>query len=213
MWRLIGRVLLYGLWTVLVALAATAEGYWEGTNSHYGEASLVEAFQTTFLVLAAVLFYLTARTASLWRGVCTVFVFMLSIAAIREQDSFLDHNVADGVWQLIALGLLVWLCVYLWRYPGSIAREALSFAESRGAGLLLAGFLTVFVFSRIAGMQTFWRSVMGDQYLRVVKNFVEEGTELFGYSLLVVAAMETFIQIRGLVRGQAADVRNDSGAP
>jgi len=33
---------------------------------------------------------------------------------------------------------------------------------------------------------------MGENYLRVVKSFVEESTELFGYTLLLIAAIEFY---------------------
>lgn len=192
----LSRLFFYALWVVVVALAATAEGYREGTASRYGEASLVEYLQTTFLVLVAALFWIAARTSAHWRGVCTILALAAVVAAIREQDSFFDHNVFDGFWQLLALAVLAGLAWFAWRYEGPLAREVREFSASSSAGLLVAGFVTVFVFSRIIGMQTFWRSVLGDSYLRVVKNFVEEGTELFGYSLLVAAAVETVAQLR-----------------
>jgi hypothetical protein len=193
---LVLRLLSYCLWAALVALAATAEGHWYGTGSRYGEASLVEYLETMFLVLVAALFWIAASSSTEWRGLCTALALVAVVAAIREQDSFFDHNVFDGFWQLLAAAVLGALAWYVYRYPGSVAAEARSFLETRGAGLLLAGFITVFVFSRIIGMQSFWRSVLGDHYQRVVKNFVEEGTELFGYSLLILAAVETIITIR-----------------
>lgn len=192
------RVFLYCAFIALVASAATWEGNRLGTASRYGEDSLVEYFQSTLLLATAGLFWLGARVSTVWRSLCITFVFAASIAAVREQDSFLDHNVFDGAWQLIAGGLFVAMLVHMWRSREALRQEVFSYEESRGAGLLLAGFLTVFVFSRIIGMQSFWRSVMGDGYLRVVKNFVEEGTELFGYSLLLLGAIETVLHLRRL---------------
>ncbi|MBM4195487.1 MAG: hypothetical protein FJ197_00110 [Gammaproteobacteria bacterium] len=190
------RLFLYALWVLLVALATTAEGHLEGTASRYGEASIVEYLQTAFLLAVTGLFAYAARTFEHWRGVCPALALIALVATIREQDSFFDHNVFDGFWQLLALAVLAWLGWFLWRYPGPLAREVREFAASSSAGLLVAGFVTVFVYSRIIGMQTLWRGILGDGYVRVAKNFVEEGTELFGYSLLVVAAVETVVQLR-----------------
>lgn len=201
----IASLFLYICWAALIAVAVTAEGHWLGVDARYGEASLVEYLESSFLLLVAILFYIGSRVSGHWRGLCIALTFAAAVAAVREQDSFFDHNVFDGAWQLVAAALLVWAASILWRYPGSLADEASSFANSRGAGLLMAGFVTVFVFSRIVGMQTFWRNVMGDRYLRVVKNIVEEGIELFGYSLLVLAAAETVLHLKRLAR-QPADM-------
>ena len=35
-------------------------------------------------------------------------------------------------------------------------------------------------------------SIMAENFMRSVKSFVEEGTELFGYTLLLIAAIEYF---------------------
>ena len=40
------------------------------------------------------------------------------------------------------------------------------------------------------GMGKFWKLVMGERFIRVVKNVVEEGTELFGSSIIFLAAVE-----------------------
>jgi hypothetical protein len=40
------------------------------------------------------------------------------------------------------------------------------------------------------GMGKLWKLVMGERFIRVVKNVVEEGTELFGYSIIFLAAVE-----------------------
>jgi len=208
--NLLLRFFLYCLWGAVVALLVTAEAYQQGTSALYGEHSLVEYLQTTFLVLVALLFGAAARASAEWRGWCTVLMFVAVTAAVREQDSFFDHNVFDGFWQLLALAILVAMGGYWWRYPGSVVREAGEFMRSRPAGFLAAGFVTVFVYSRLIGMQAVWRSMLGDDYRRVVKNFFEETTELFGYSLLVVAAIETLLVVRARLR--EAGIRS-TGAP
>ena len=53
----------------------------------------------------------------------------------------------------------------------------------------------VLAFSRLFGRGSFWEAVMGDSYMRLVKNIAEEGTELMGYALLVIAAVEFLWQV------------------
>ena len=52
------------------------------------------------------------------------------------------------------------------------------------------GVMVVLVFSRAFGMGKLWKLVMGDNFNRLVKNVAEEGTELFGYSIIFLAAIE-----------------------
>ena len=58
---------------------------------------------------------------------------------------------------------------------------------------MMAGFITTFVFSRLFGRSIFWQAVMEEQYFRSVKNAAEEGTELLGYGLMLIGAIEYFI--------------------
>jgi len=52
-----------------------------------------------------------------------------------------------------------------------------------GYGLVCAGLLSVLVFSRLMGMGGVWQTLPQDEYVRMVKNTVKEGSELFGYAL------------------------------
>jgi len=47
------------------------------------------------------------------------------------------------------------------------------------------------VFSRLYGMGSFWQHVMGEHYVRDVKNISEEGIELLCYSLIALSAVRT----------------------
>jgi hypothetical protein len=66
-------------------------------------------------------------------------------------------------------------------------------------GTFIAGFLSVFVFSRLFGTKKVWQALFEVDQLegmqRWVKNAVEEGTELFGYTLLFIAAIEFFVYV------------------
>lgn len=59
-------------------------------------------------------------------------------------------------------------------------------------GMLSAGLLTVLLFARLMGMGTLWHTLLADEFIRTVKNAVEEGTELFGYTLCLLATLSYF---------------------
>jgi hypothetical protein len=194
------RLIVYSVCMVVVVLVVTAEGYLRGPAAEYSEHSILEYSQTVLLLITAALFYTAARCSDHWRVLCIGFTFAALIAAVREQDTFLDRWLFDGAWQCLVFGLVVGLAVYLKRRGRGLGRELNTFVETRAAGLLAAGFLIVFVFSRLFGKQTFWKAVMGEGYQRVVKNIVEEGVELLGYSLLTMAAGETWMLLRQRAR-------------
>lgn len=75
--------------------------------------------------------------------------------------------------------------------PGIAAtlRGLADFVTHPGYGMMCAGLLCILVFSRLFGMSVLWQTLMLDGYNRVVKNMVEEGCELLGYGLCLLATL------------------------
>ena len=96
---------------------------------------------------------------------------------------------------MLATATLVALVVYLWRQTESVAASIRIFAGHPSAGLFLGGCVVTLVFSRLFGRSGFWQAVMGDGYMRVVKNIAEEATEVLGYGLMTMAAIELLVVI------------------
>ncbi len=110
--------------------------------------------------------------------------------AVRESDSNLDYWLYDGAWQTI-VGLLVLPAVILTvRHWHALIRSLARWGRTRSCGLMIAGLVTVLLFSRLLGMESMWQHLMSDHYIRSVKNLAEEGTELIGYSLILIAALD-----------------------
>lgn len=42
-------------------------------------------------------------------------------------------------------------------------------------------------------MGSFWHQVMGDDYIRIVKNIAEEGTEILGYTIIFYTSVNYLI--------------------
>ena len=186
----LGRGLLYLLIVLATSQLISLEGYSQLTESRYDEASLSEKMQLVFCAICCLSFLVTARMSQSLRPVAVILAALTGMMLIREADLFLDKNVFDGAWQaLVALVLLV-TAVYLKKQPEPIKPSIDAFSRLPSAGMLMSGFLVTFVFSRLFGRRSFLEAVMGDGYLRVVKNIAEEGTELIGYSLILIAALE-----------------------
>ena len=192
---LIGRAFLYVLFIVGVAQLITLEGYSQLSESTYNEVSLTEKMQDLFGFLSCVFFLVAARMSTELRPIAVMLAALTGMMFIRESDSFLDHNVFDGAWQALVSVVIVATIVFLKKQTQPIKPSIVEYARLPSAGVLLSGILVTFVFSRLFGRRSFWEAVMGDNYVRVVKNIVEEGTELMGYALILIAAIELVLHV------------------
>jgi hypothetical protein len=184
------RTFAYMLFVAGLVYLITLEGYREGTSSEYSEQSLTEWLESGCALLSGACFLLAARFNAAMRPAAVMLASLCLMTFIREADFFLDEWVFDGSWQALIFVVLAVTAIYLWRQPGSIAQSVNRYASEPSAGVFLGGFLVLLVFSRLFGRGSFWQAVMGDGYMRVVKNIAEEGTEIMGYGLIAIAAME-----------------------
>jgi len=161
-------------------------------NNLFSENSLTEITQIIFLSCIVVLLLIDGMKNS---GRQTVSFFLMAAflcALIREMDSSFDA-VFDGAWQLSVCVVIAALVPWLYQRKDRFFTELSAFITSPAFGILFCGFLTVMVFSRFFGREVLWVEIMGDGFIRSVKNVVEEGVELFGYYLCLIACFEYFL--------------------
>lgn len=198
---LLVRAAVYMLIMAGMAHLVMMEGYSERTSAEYSESSLTEWLEIVSALLSGICFLFVAWLNRALRPVAVMLATLTCTMFIREADFFLDARVFDGAWQVLVTLVFVATGIYLWRQPDSIADSIRLYAQQPSSGILLSGILVTFVFSRLFGRASFWEAVMGESYLRVVKNIAEEGTELLGYGLIVIAALELlFVASCGLRR-------------
>jgi hypothetical protein len=114
------------------------------------------------------------------------------MALIREFDFYLDNYVFDGAWQVLAFSTLAITMIYLVRNKEAIEQASQKVFQTSAFGLISAGVLITFIFSRLYGRTAFWEAVMEEKYFRSVKNVSEEGIELLGYSIILIGCIELF---------------------
>ena len=152
------------------------------------EHSFVELGQSIFLFATSVIFmYLASKKKAngLWL-VAGFFVCML----IREQDAYFD-DIFHGSWAYFALASVVFFVWKAWSQGKDNALKTMAeYMQSPPFTTMSFGVMIILFFSRLMGMGKLWKLVMGENFIRVVKNVVEEGTELFGYSIIFLAAVE-----------------------
>lgn len=152
------------------------------------ETSLTEVVQESILLLIVLIHLIRARRNRVQRQ-CNVLIagFFLAML-IRELDGIFDL-IHHGSWVWFALLSSVLTIGYVLRTPALVARQLADYARSPSYGLMVAGLATILIFSRLFGMSGLWHSILQDGYVRVVKNMVEEGVELFGYILCLAATV------------------------
>ena len=114
----------------------------------------------------------------------------LACMFIRELDSAFD-KVFHGAWAYIAIPFACLCILKAWRAGIEQTIHSLfEFMHTQAFTRLSSGLLAVLVFSRLIGYKPMWKLAMGKHYYWNVKFIVEEGTELFGYSIIFLAAVE-----------------------
>lgn len=53
--------------------------------------------------------------------------------------------------------------------------------------ILVLGMAMLLVFSRLYGMGDFWKEVMDENYIRIIKNISEEAIELLSYLIIAIS--------------------------
>lgn len=152
------------------------------------EKSFVEAGQEFFLIGTSLIFMYLARkkgASGLWL-VAGFFVCMF----IREMDAYFD-DLFHGSWKYFALASACFFTFKAWSEGKEKSIKSLAFyMQSPAFTTMSFGMIVVLFFSRAMGMGKLWKLIMGENFNRVVKNVVEEGIELFGYSIIFLAAVE-----------------------
>lgn len=176
----------------------------QGQESKFSESSYTEYAQSLLLLICSSIYLFVFSKVRFIKTLSLVlFAFSFS-SLIREQDSFLDLYVFDGAWQGAVFVLLVNVGFYTYRNWSSLLENINIYVGSSAFGIFISGVLTTYLFSRLYGRTTFWTTVMENRYFRNVKNASEECVELYGYGILLVAAMEFLFSLRSYSLAQQA---------
>lgn len=159
----------------------------------FGENSYTEWTQEAMLLLSSILFFALGRYDRTITGFSGLLSGMMFMALIREFNNYF-HTWFSGAWQLFVLVALVITLIYVYRNRETFIKPFYEYFNLPAFGVSLAGFVTLMVYSRLFGRGIMWRNILGLEELegpsRWVKNAAEEGTELLGYALLFIAALE-----------------------
>jgi len=150
-----------------------------------GEISVTEISQESMLLASAIMFFVGARRTPASRGFLLLAAGFFSCLFIRETDWFLD-NIWHGFWvypaSLMALG-----CMLAARFAcaGSTLQPLADFTGSRPYLFILFGLITLLILSRTFGSgNLLWNHLLPEDYAFGFKTAIQEGLELYSYSLI-----------------------------
>ncbi|MEX2977471.1 hypothetical protein AB4J97_11175 [Serratia fonticola] len=157
-------------------------------HNFVSETSLTEVTQEFILVAIALSFFISAYRQAEHRHARVLIGGFFLCMLIREMD-FVFDMLRHGAWVWFALAVTLICALYALKELPATLRGLAHFFSHSSYGVMFSGLLCILVFSRLFGMQLLWHELLLDGYHRVVKNMVEEGCELFGYSLCLFATV------------------------
>ncbi|WP_435930210.1 hypothetical protein [Dryocola sp. BD613] len=152
------------------------------------ENSFTEIVQESLLLALALLFFGDARKTPSRRHSGVLIGGFFTCMLIRELD-FVFDALSHGAWVWFALFTTLVCVSYALRNKEKTLEGVAAFLRHPAYGMMLSGLLCVLIFSRLFGMHALWEELMLDGYNRLVKNMVEEGTEMFGYILCMLSTI------------------------
>jgi hypothetical protein len=205
-----GRFLAYCLLAALPVLLLRHDLHQLGNV--LGERSLVELTQAGFLIASSGAFALLAVRRADDRRFAVLASALFAVMLIREMDALLDVLLWHGAWKYLAAPLVIGALSWSLRDWRSVMAGGARMLSSRSGTVMLLGMAVLLCYSRMFGMSSNWHAVLGDAYVRTVKNAVEETTELLGYSFILAASINYLGQrlraaagVRHSARGAATE--------
>lgn len=181
------RLLVYALMLLGIAEAIYFDAANPMEDGYFGELTFTEIGQELILFLMFLFFLTISRK---WEEIKTIALLasLFYLASfIREFNFLVEH------WIYLVLPVLALAGWILYRDRKKFIQSVESFFRGPGSGLLVSGLLITYLFSRLLGRSKFWRLLYHDESYRLAKAATEEGLELLGNTLMLIAGFEFFL--------------------
>lgn len=158
----------------------------------FKEDSFTERTQETFLLICVLALAYTSIKFSAFRYFNTILSLFFLTHLIRECDSILD-SIFDGLWQVLAYSVLAIAILVLIKHWKLFWKQVAEMQHQFAFGILSIGLFVLHVFSRLYGKGSNWENLIGEDYVRSIKDASEESIELLGYSIILIGIGEIII--------------------
>jgi len=178
------RVIVYSLLLFGMAQGVFYDAGHPLGDSYFGEITFTEITQEVLLFVLALFFlFLGFR----WKEIKVVSILLslfYLMSFIREFNFLIDKWIYPVAIVAVAF---IW---YLIKNFKNLKESTIAFFSVPASSWFLAGFLTTYIFSRLMGRSKFWRLMYEGENYRLAKAATEEGIELLGNTLMLIAAIE-----------------------
>lgn len=178
------RIILYSLLMFVIAEGILFDAGHPQGDSYFGEITFTEITQEIILFILFVFFLLFGYKWRRLQPVSTILSLFFLMSFIREFNFLIDK----WIYPVLAVAIiLIWVAV---RNFKKIKNASIEFFSVPASGWLLSGFLITYVFSRLMGRSKLWRLLYEGENYRLAKAATEEGLELLGNTLMLIAMIE-----------------------
>ncbi len=152
-------------------------------KNELSETSLTEYLQEFFILISAIIFLKASLKHSTSKGFFILVTGLFTMMFVREVDYYLDF-IMHGFWKIPAIIIFLITIYYAFKNKNTITQALLTHSQTKQFTYIFIGFMIIVLFSRLFGTGSLWRDIMGENYNHIYKTVIQEGIELFGYSLL-----------------------------
>jgi hypothetical protein len=172
------------------------------------EDSLIEITQEILLFVSAILLIAFSSKAGGFKIFNLSLAGFLGVHFVREFDFWLNAQLFDKAWQVLALIILVLIVVMVIRNWKKFIFEFVAISKTYGFAFFFSGLIILHVFSRLYGRKLMWIDLLRDthdkyvienngekvialrDFMRPVKDASEESIELLAYSIIFIGVVE-----------------------
>ncbi|PHX04454.1 hypothetical protein [Vibrio splendidus] len=159
-----------------------------------GEMSVTETLQQILLLVTSLSFAYLAKERCDIKHASVLICAFFGVLFIREMDFWFD-KLTHGAWVYPAMGLACCAILYAIQNGRRTLEQLALILASPHMNVLIIGLMLLLVFSRLWGMGSFWQGVMGEHYIRDVKNISEEGLELLAYCIITFSSLSIVLHL------------------
>lgn len=185
----------------LILMTLVVVGFWKigeiFQNSAVMENGIFENLQVVVLGIVAILFGINAALNRTFRPVFFLMCMMALAAVIREQDAFFDELIPGIGWKWCwifpVLGIIS--CI---RNRGTLPGITERFLSSSTFHMMITAGIIMIPVAQCLGHRSFLVNLMNDPSYNatLIRRIMEETVELIAYCMLMLSAIESFIEFR-----------------
>jgi hypothetical protein len=176
-------------------------------NVRTSELSPIELLQNLLLLVCSGIFGWIASRDRLRRPMAVGFSALFAIFLVRELDFFLDFYLRDNLWQVLCALIASVAGVYCFRNSSRYAQGWSRSWPSAGLALIMGGLILLIPFAQLVGHAEFWKLILAENYIRIVKVATEEIVELGAYAIITIGTIEFFYSWSRLPRTRSLHAR------